>query len=128
PQLSPLASQLASINIPLVVDGAHVPGHMTPLPKEFPIWVGSGHKWLGGPNGTAFLYCHPDWQQSLKPLFLSDRYYSTEVTHPLRRLEFPGTSDVARLVGLAAAIAVNEKLGQENIAARHLEHAAYARR
>ncbi|MBI4534098.1 MAG: aminotransferase class V-fold PLP-dependent enzyme [Candidatus Melainabacteria bacterium] len=119
PNLKPLVDELARAGIPLLVDGAHSPGQGLCRPAYYPLWVGSGHKWLGGPNGTGFLYARKDLIPQLKPLWLADCFYNFP-NHKLARFEFQGTGDMARWLGLAAAIRLNLELNPEVIAKRQL--------
>ena len=126
PNLTRLNQQLAAAKIPFLVDGAHAPGQGPCFPGDFPIWVASGHKWLGGPNGTGFFYIQPQWLPHLKPSWISDDYYR-EHENQLRRFEFQGTADVVRWLGLAEACRFNAALGPEKIAARELHLVKYLR-
>src|SRR5438874_3442410 len=90
------------------------------------MWVASGHKWLGGPNGTGFAYAAPHLVPKLQPVLLGDHYYSFADTD-LTRFESKGTSDVVRLLGLAAACELHMRLGPGKIAARQRELMRYYR-
>lgn len=127
PDLSRLAGELASRNIPLLVDGAHAPGQGPCRAGDYPLWVGSGHKWLCAPNGTGMVHVRRQWLEHLQPVWLGDRYYN-EFSNPLLRFEFPGTCDVVRWLGLAAAGRLALLLGQEKIAARQRELTDYLRK
>ena len=107
PDLSQLATELKDRRIPLLADCAHGPGQILCRPAgKFPLWVGSGHKWLGGPNGSAFVYVDRDYAQALQPVSLGDTYYDKVLKNPadLARLEGMGTSDTTRWSGLTGAI------------------------
>lgn len=125
PRLLDLAAELAARNVPFLVDGAHSPGQVPCSAGQYPLWVGSGHKWLGGPNGTGFLYAAPNMVPLLKPSWIADRYYSEEPISPLHRLEYQGTTDVTRWLGLAAALNLQLELGPEKIFARQIELREY---
>lgn len=141
PAIDNLASELNRAEVPFVVDGAHVPGQGPCSPKEYPLWVASGHKWLGGPNSTGFLYANSEMAEKLVPLCLGDRFFDTApATHPgqladrcanrtnaLLRLEWQGTADPVRWAGLHAAIRLQQGLGPDRIAARQLQLVRYLR-
>src|SRR6185436_7603422 len=97
----PVVDALAKTDIPLLVDGAHSPGQDFCHPAKYSMWVASGHKWLGGPNGTGFAYVAPHLVPKLQPVLLGDHYYNFADTD-LTRFESKGTSDVVRLLGLEA--------------------------
>jgi selenocysteine lyase/cysteine desulfurase len=124
PDITMLTAKLAEMEIPLLVDGAHAPGSGPCRPARFPLWVGSGHKWLGGPNGTGFVYVAPKYVSQLKPVWLSDRFYEL---NDLSRFEWQGTGDVARLLGLTAAINLQMEIKEENVARRQQELMGYLR-
>ena len=126
PNLSILVDWLREREIPLAVDGAHSPGQGICRPSRYPMWLGSGHKWLGGPNGTGLFYATEEMAMRLRPAWSSDDYYS-EISNPLRRLEFQGTSDVVRWKGLQSAVHLNLSLGQERIAEHQRWLALYLR-
>lgn len=120
PQLRPLADELNSRRVALLVDGAHSPGQGPINISGYPFWVGSGHKWMGAPNGTGFLYVRSDWREALRPVAIGDRLFNPEYSFA-HRFEWPGTCDVVRFKGLEAAINLQLRLGPEKIAARQKE-------
>lgn len=126
PDLGQLADALDRQSVPLLVDGAHAPGQGPTRPARYPLWVGSGHKWLGGPNGTGFAYASPALIPHLKPLWLGDRYYNYS-RDDIRRFEYQGTADFARWPALAEALRLNIRLGDAAIAARQRELTVYLR-
>lgn len=127
PQIDRLVQFCRQRNLPLLVDGAHAPGQGPCRPGAYPMWVGSGHKWLGGPNGTGVLYAQPEWARKLTPTWVGDRFYN-EFEHPLMRFEFQGTADVVRWSGLMTAIDLYLQMGEENVAARQKELNGYLRK
>lgn len=62
--------------VPVLVDGAHVPGHVPcDLGALGADWfVGNAHKWLFAPRGTAFLHAKPERQGELHPAVVSWGY------------------------------------------------------
>ncbi|MBS2003796.1 MAG: aminotransferase class V-fold PLP-dependent enzyme [Cyanobacteria bacterium SZAS LIN-5] len=129
PDLSELERITRDRNIPLLVDGAHCGGQIICRPGQYRLWVGSGHKWLGGPNGTGFVYVAPDLVPRLQPLWLGDEYFKLVESHgnSLARFESQGTTDVVRWRGLTAAINLQLQIGPDKIYRRELELAKYLR-
>lgn len=127
PNLNLLSDALNKAQIPLLVDGAHSPGQGPCSPTRYPLWVGSGHKWLGGPNGTGFAYIAPHLIPLLKPVWLGDHYYDFTETN-LLRFECLGTTDQTRWLGLTEAIKLWLELNPEAIAKRQQELVAYLRK
>src|SRR4030095_8863698 len=119
-------AELEGAGIPLVVDGAHAPGQVLCRPARYPLWVGSGHKWLGGPNGTGFAYVRSDLIPVLRPVWLSERFYHFP-KQDLGRFEWQGTADIARWLGLAEACKLNVQLGAESIATRQRQLVSHLR-
>jgi selenocysteine lyase/cysteine desulfurase len=120
PQLEGLIAPLAKTRAHLLVDGAHSPGQGVVNPGRFPLWVGAGHKWLGGPNGTGFLFAQPHLVAHLQPVNIGDRFYD-EYESNLQRLEWMGTTDShVRWLGLKAALELQQELGPSNLWERQL--------
>ncbi|HEY9732441.1 MAG TPA: aminotransferase class V-fold PLP-dependent enzyme [Drouetiella sp.] len=130
PDLSDLEKSTRDRNIPLLIDGAHSGGQIICRPAQYRLWVGSGHKWLGAPNGTGFVYVAPDLVQDLQPLWLGDEYFKLKGLHgnTLARFESQGTTDVVRWRGLAAAANLQLEVGPEKIYRRELQLAKYLRK
>lgn len=118
PELSTLAGGLELLDVPLLVDGAHVPGHVVGRPSKYPMWVGSGHKWLGGPNGTGFVYVVQDLIPRLEPVWLGDLFFEKrdQEIYDISRFECRGTTDVCQWYGLTAAIELYANLNNESVA------------
>lgn len=102
-----------------VLDGAHVPGMMKLDLADIgcDIYTASPHKWLQAPKGTGFLFV----REAVMP-----RLWNTIVTagwnEPMLKAERfmrIGSSNVALLRGLRAAIAFAEEIGMERIERRH---------
>ena len=128
PNLQALAGELKRLSIPLLVDGAHAPGQGPVSISRFPLWVASGHKWMGGPNGTGFLFVDSKYIDELKPLCIGDRYYDgNECASNVHRFEWPGTCDLVRWLGMQAALELQVRLGPEAIAARQKQLQGYLR-
>lgn len=108
-----------------VLDGAHVPGMMRLDIDEIgcDIYTASPHKWLQAPKGTGFLYV----REAVMP-----RLWNTIVTagwdDPMlkaERFQRIGSSNVAMLWGLRAAIAFANAIGIDRIERRHRQMADY---
>jgi selenocysteine lyase/cysteine desulfurase len=127
PQLDELVGALAKRDAHLVVDGAHSPGQGMTKPGRYPLWVGAGHKWLGGPNGTGFLYVQPQLVPKLSPVNIGDRFYN-EHTNNLRRFEWIGTTDNnVHWLGLKAACELQNELGPSALQNRQTSLVEYLR-
>jgi selenocysteine lyase/cysteine desulfurase len=85
----------------------------------------SGHKWMGGPHGTGFLYVRRDRLDEVAPTEIGAYSDGGDVRLPDRfsytptavRFE-PGTRDAPSVVGLAAAAAFQTRIGPAKIDAR----------
>ncbi|HLG78675.1 MAG TPA: aminotransferase class V-fold PLP-dependent enzyme, partial [Ktedonobacteraceae bacterium] len=117
PDLSSLAESLEMLNVHLLVDGAHSPGHIIARPSRYPLWVGSGHKWLGAPNGTGFAYVARELIPFLEPTRVAQHFFDKRESeiYDLTRFECNGGNDMARWFGLTAAIALYESLHPEDL-------------
>ncbi|KAH8158008.1 hypothetical protein CIB48_g10234 [Xylaria polymorpha] len=68
-----IVSELASLNIDTLVDGAHAPG-MIPLDVtdiNAAYYVANCHKWMCVPRGVGFLHVRRDRAQNIKPLVIA---------------------------------------------------------
>lgn len=65
-----------SAGVPVLIDGAHGPGHRDiDLNTLDPDWyVGNGHKWLGAPRGTAFIWANEKWLDATQSPLVSHGY------------------------------------------------------
>lgn len=124
PDLSMLKAELDRAKIPFLLDGAHALGQGLCAIENIGLWVGSAHKWMGAPNGCGFLRLDKNYHGEILPLTLGDRYFREDLDLSCR-LEWPGTCDTTRLLGLAAALELQLKLGPEKIAARQFRLRRY---
>lgn len=107
------------------LDGAHVPGMMRLDIRDIgcDLYTASPHKWLQAPKGSGFLYL----REAVMP-----RVWNTIVTAgwdepalKAERFQRIGSSNVAMLWGLRAAIAFAEEIGMDRIERRHRALADY---
>ena len=68
-----VAAALRGSSIPVLVDGAHVPGLLSVEVDEIgaDFWVGNFHKWAYAPRGTALLAVAPHWRERIRPRVVS---------------------------------------------------------
>ncbi|HEY2032469.1 MAG TPA: aminotransferase class V-fold PLP-dependent enzyme [Rhizomicrobium sp.] len=110
--------------IAVLVDGAHVPGHL-PLSVEAigaDWYTGNAHKWLFAPKGCGLLWTAPRRQAQTLPVVLShgapDGY-----THAF---DWIGTRDVTPWLCFEAAARFHDSLGGESLVTRNRDLAAKA--
>ncbi|MEV0651295.1 aminotransferase class V-fold PLP-dependent enzyme [Phytomonospora sp. NPDC050363] len=118
-----IAAELRSRGVPLLVDAAHVPGHLpadvTALGADF--WVGNLHKWAFAPRGTALLAVTPEWKNRIRPLVVS---WEHEAGYPVA-VEYNGTDDWTNWLAAPAGIELLTDLGPERVQAHNRELAHY---
>lgn len=81
---------------------------------------GNGHKWLGGPKGTGFLYARRDWMERLEPALVGDGSMVAGATTPRptgHRFEF-GTRGFATPAALNDALDWLESWGWDQVGER----------
>jgi len=124
-----------------VIDGAHGPAFTSVALGELvcDYYVGSGHKWLLAPTGTAFLHFATSAVDSVEPIQVSWGYQraghgeladlpdSYGSTPQLRRLECEGTRDFCAWLAAPEAIDFLAHYGHEAIRRRMRELAGYTR-
>lgn len=104
-----IVPKLKALGIDVLVDGAHSPGQI-PLdlaaldPTYF---VGSLHKWISAPKGTAFLYVAKHKREGFRPVFLSSRGHKIRPDRALflRDFDYHGTLDYSGFLVVPEAIA-----------------------
>ncbi len=106
--VAPIIRELNAAGIDSLLDGAHSPGQ---IPVDIralqpTYFVGSGHKWMSGPKGSAFAYVRPDKQPTFRPLALSARASKVRPERALflRDFDYQGTDDYSPILSLPAAI------------------------
>ena len=94
--------------IPVLIDGAHVPGqielNLETLGADY--YVGNCHKWLYAPKGAALLWVDKKHQSKIHPTVISHflgRGYQTEFA-------WTGTLDPSAFLSIPAGIAFHQKL------------------
>jgi isopenicillin-N epimerase len=88
-----------------VIDGAHVPGHISldirALDPDY--YSGNCHKWLCAPKGAGFLYVRRDLQEDTHPLLFSWGYEGDDPNF-VERHEKQGTRDPSAYLTVPTAI------------------------
>ena len=125
----------------IAVDGAHAPGQI-PLDLTYygcDFYGGNCHKWLCAPKGTGFLHAQPQVQDKLHPIAVSHGY---DKDGPKRndagalcingqpfmwQLTSIGTREMSCFGAVAEAVALQNEIGKEQIAARGRQLAGYLR-
>jgi len=91
-----------------IIDGAHVPGHISLDIKKLDadIYTGACHKWMCTPKGVSFLYVRKEVQEDIHPLVVSWGWES-ENPGPSEFLdwhEWQGTRDMSAFLTIPAAV------------------------
>ncbi|WP_412737017.1 aminotransferase class V-fold PLP-dependent enzyme [Krasilnikovia sp. MM14-A1259] len=121
-----IAAAAREHDIPVLVDGAHVPG-MLPADVDAigaDFWVGNLHKWAFAPRGTALLSVAPGWRRRIEPLAVS---WEQEAGFPLA-VEFQGTVDYTGWLAAPAGLYALRTLGVEAVQAHNAALAAYGQK
>ncbi|MFF5080925.1 aminotransferase class V-fold PLP-dependent enzyme [Actinoplanes sp. NPDC000266] len=113
-------------DIPVLVDAAHVPGH---LPVEVAaigadFWVGNLHKWAFAPRGTALLSVAPQWRRRMEPLVVS---WEQDEGYPLA-VEYQGTIDYTPWLAAPSGLFTLRTLGWEAVRRHNAALAAYGQK
>jgi isopenicillin-N epimerase len=99
---------LAAKGVDVLVDGAHGPGMVSVKVRDYApaYYVGTAHKWICAPKGSAFLYVRRDRQALIKPLSIASGANDTRVDRSRFRLDFDwqGTIDPSAWLTIPAAI------------------------
>ncbi len=109
-----LVPALEQMGVPVLVDGAHSPGHvpldLTALGASY--FTGNLHKWVCAPKGSAFLHARADRQAGLRPAVISHGANAPRVDKPRFQLEFDwvGTVDPTAWLAVGTALEVGEAL------------------
>ncbi len=119
--LEQIVSLAAERNMRVLVDGAHGPGNLKlsldALGEMGVSWyVGNCHKWLASTKGCGFLWAHPDFQRSMRPTAIGNRFGEGFA----EAFEWPGTKDFSPWLSVTAALDFRERMG--DAAARNYCH------
>ncbi len=96
------------MDVPVFIDGAHVPGHISLDLKDLhpDFYTGACHKWMMTPKGSTFLYIKRELQDQYDPLVVSWGYKSAMPSHSkfLDYHQLQGTRDIFAFLTIPAAI------------------------
>jgi isopenicillin-N epimerase len=108
-----------------IVDGAHVPGHVTLNVESLgaDVYAGNCHKWLCAPKGSGFLWARPEHQDWIEPLVISWGHH--EDAGFGERHGWQGTRDLAACLAVPRAIDAHRKF--DSAAVRELADEAERR-
>lgn len=102
-----ICEKAQQLGLVVIVDGAHVPGHMPLNLAEIDAdyYTGTLHKWILTPKGSSFLWVKKEFQERLEPLVVSWGYESESPTNTfLDYHEFNGTRDMSAFLTAPAAL------------------------
>ncbi len=113
-----------SAGVPVLIDGAHGPGHVDlDLGHLGADWyTGNCHKWLCAPKGCAFLWTAPAWQLATHPTTFSHGYGKGY----LEEFDWTGTRDPSAFLAIGAAIDFHQEFGGASLRQRNIDLAAEA--
>ncbi|MEE9464513.1 MAG: aminotransferase class V-fold PLP-dependent enzyme [Candidatus Neomarinimicrobiota bacterium] len=106
--IAEICARARQAGITTIIDGAHAPGQLDldleTLGADY--YTGNGHKWLGAPRGSAFLYARPEVQSLVEPLIVSWGYQSDHPSGSTFQdyLGWTGTRDLSPYLATAAAL------------------------
>lgn len=91
-----------------IIDGAHIPGHISLNLDEIgaDFYSGNFHKWLCAPKGSALLYVAPEYHDWIDPLVIS---WGWDGDSLFERTSYQGTNDIAAYLTVPAAIEFQKK-------------------
>lgn len=103
--------------VPVLVDGAHVPGQVPlDLDQLGADWfVGNLHKWLFAPKGSAVLWAAPEHHADLVPLVIG---HPQPLGYP-RSFDWIGTRDVSGWMAIPSALVFVDEYGEAAIRAHN---------
>lgn len=112
------------VRVPVLVDGAHGPGHIdVNLHKLGADWyTGNCHKWLCAPKGCAFLWTATPHQANTHPSIISHGYGKSY----LQEFDWTGTRDPTAALSIGAALDFHAFLGGSGLRQRNIKLAAEA--
>ncbi|MFI4916293.1 MAG: aminotransferase class V-fold PLP-dependent enzyme [Phycisphaerales bacterium JB060] len=105
-----LIGELEGRGVRVVLDGAHVPGHIEmDIAGLAPSYYAANlHKWVCSPKGSAVLWVHPDQRERCQPMILSNLAERPIEGRPHLHTEFDyiGTSDPTAVLAVPAAMRI----------------------
>ncbi|MBI3676800.1 MAG: aminotransferase class V-fold PLP-dependent enzyme [Proteobacteria bacterium] len=112
-----IVAQARAAGIAVLVDGAHVPGHLPLGVEEIGAdwYTGNAHKWLFAPKGCGLLWTSPARQAVTSPAVLSwgsDQGYTAA-------FDWIGTRDVTPWLCFEAAAAAHDGFGGADLMVRN---------
>jgi isopenicillin-N epimerase len=113
--LADLAAACRARGVPVLADGAHVPGAIPlDLPSTGVDWYAANlHKWAWAPRGCGFLWARPDRQSTLHPVVISwglDEGYTEE-------FDWVGTRDPSPWLAAPEGLRYIDELGTSAVQA-----------
>ncbi len=117
----------------MIVDGAHVPGHIPLNIKQLEpdVYTGACHKWMCAPKGCSFLYVKKELQHLFDPLLISWGYESAKpsASQFLDYHQLQGTRDYSAFLTIPKTIQFLNENNWPTVAAdcRQLAHSNYMR-
>jgi isopenicillin-N epimerase len=121
-----IAAELHTVDVPVLVDAAHVPGmlpvQVNAIGADF--WVGNFHKWGFAPRGSALLHVAPRWRNRIRPLVVS---WEQERGFPYS-VEYQGTLDPSPWLATPAGLYALRTLGADEVRAHNAALVAYGQR
>jgi isopenicillin-N epimerase len=104
-----LVEHARKTGIPVLVDGAHAPGHLaldvTAIGADW--YTGNAHKWLFAPRGCGLLWTHPSRQSETLPAILS---HGTDAGY-VAAFDWIGTRDVTPWLCFEAGAKAHDSFG-----------------
>jgi isopenicillin-N epimerase len=108
-----------------MVDGAHVPGHISLNLREIEadFYTGACHKWMMTPKGSSFLFAKKEFQEALEPLVVSWGYEAEKPSDSrfLDYHQFNGTRDFSAYLCIPAAIQFMKEQDWLKVSSRYRE-------
>ena len=115
--VGPLVDHAHKLGIPVLVDGAHVPGQLAlDAPSIGADWyTGNAHKWLFAPRGCGLLWTHPSRQAETLPAILS---HGTDGGYTAA-FDWTGTRDVTPWLCFGASANAHDSFGGSELMERN---------
>jgi isopenicillin-N epimerase len=112
--------------IPVLVDGAHVPGLLPVKVSELgaDFWIGNFHKWGYAPRGTALLCVAGSWRERIRPTVVA---WTQAIGFP-DNLERSGSTDYTPWLAASTGLFVLRALGPAAVREHNAMLASYAQR